>query len=129
MKGKLIDPRARVQMRIQFPSLCTIQRKMYTTEDSKQKRLKRPIGVPGHINIPCRMAARSSNMMSLLMEDVDNMITANVVRRFVRLNGYFPDINTRDMQAYIDGKVWEIRAIQADSEGFATLIIVEEIRP
>jgi hypothetical protein len=56
-------------------------------------------------------------------------VEAKIVRRTVKLNGYFPSIDTRRMVAKIDGILFHIRGVEADSMKYSTRLRLEILTP
>jgi hypothetical protein len=50
-------------------------------------------------------------------------------RRQLLLNGFFPQIVNRIMQAVVDGVVWPIRGVESDSQRLNTRLKLEQISP
>lgn len=111
-----------------FPSSCTIRTVTYTTTAANQKVPSGYADVLGLTNIPALLAPESDN--TLVDNEVrDSSITSNYSRRRLKLNGYFPTIVAIRMVAVVDGVMYKIRGIEADSQSLLTRLRVEIITP
>jgi hypothetical protein len=124
----LIDPRLRWDIPEIWPSKCTIQQITFTQTASNQDIQSGVTDVTGMKNIPCLMAP----LIELRPTDDESRIAQiedRNQRRQIKLNGYFPTIVSRTMQAVVDGKIWPIRGVEHDSLHFSTRLKVEIVTP
>ena|ERR1017187_2357625 len=124
----LIDPRLVQAIPEMWPSLCTIQSIGFTTSASDQQIPSSATNITGMVDIPCRMAP------IMLYRPTDDEIRTSEVeevfeRRQLLLNGFFPQIVNRIMQAVVDGVVWPIRGVESDSQRLNTRLKLEQITP
>lgn len=125
---QILDSRLRVGIPEHWPSLCTIRSVNYTLTASQQRVKGGVSTVAGMINIPCRIAAFIETRMTDDERRTNNVL-AKIIRRTLKLNGYFPTIDTRRMVAVVDGTTYEIRGVEHDSEKFSTRLRLEILTP
>lgn len=53
----------------------------------------------------------------------------SVLKRTVKLNGYYPTIQVRTHRAVVDGVAYLIRGVEHDSERYSTRLQVEVLKP
>lgn len=112
-----------------WPSLCTIQIVEHGLSPSGQTLVSDGVAiVPGLERLACRLSAIEDN------RPTDDEVRAGDVleqrqRRILKLNGYYPSIVPRQMQAEVDGVVYPIRGIEHDSEHFSTRLTLAVILP
>lgn len=126
----LFDPRLRTATEILWPSVCTIQLRVYNTESGNQRVFLVATDIDGMVEIP----ARSGPTVRERPTDDLNRFSGQVVseyhlRRHVDLNGYYPQILPETMQAVIDGVVYPIRGVEHDGQHWITRIKVEITTP
>lgn len=123
----LVNPKLRAKLPEHWLSSCTIQSVTVTLSESGQKVPYAASNVAGLVNIQCRMAP------IIDARPTDEEIRTTGLRlehskRILKLNGYFPQIVNRAMQAVVDGVTFEIRGVEADSQSFSTRLRLESIK-
>jgi hypothetical protein len=122
----LIDSRLRSAIPAHWPARCTIREKVYTFSESNQKVQTGTKDVI--VNVECRLAPliqeRATND-----ENRTNMVRQITHRGNLKLNGFFPEIIPSEMEAVVDGTVWEIRGVENDGSNFSTRLRVEILKP
>src|SRR5438105_4097479 len=125
---QLLDPRLGATVSDGFPSRCTIQSIPKTAAASGQPVLGVPVDVDGMTKISCRIGPL------ILIRPTDNENRTNRIQesylaRQLKLDGYFPAILVRDMQAVVDGITYPIRGVEHDGNQFSTRLRLEVIKP
>ena len=126
----LIDPRLRASLQDDFPSRCTIQNVVHVVSMANQE-VPDPASatdVAGLVNIQCRIAP----LIEQRPTDNENLpsdIQELYVQRQCKLNGYFPSITPRSMQAIVDGVAYIIRGVEHDGARFSTRLRLEISTP
>lgn len=128
MPRPLIDPRLRPMMDEMYPSRCTIRQVTYTVTSANQRIASGATDVPGMVNLPCRLAPIIF-VRPTADEIRDSKIQESYDRTQIKINRYLPSIEQRDMYALVDGVIWPIRGVEADSSDFSTRLKLERIRP
>ena len=122
MVRQLIDKRLRNAIPDFWPSLCTIQSKVYAFSGSNQLA---PVAYNDiYVDIPCRLAPRFIGRVEYDEKRSDRM-TTDYNQRELMLNAYLPDIQVRDQVATVDGVTYQIRGIDNDGQKFLTRLRVE----
>lgn len=124
----LIDSRMMARDEQFFTSRCTIQQIAYTPSDSNQQVPTGQTDIPGLIGIPCRLGPLIE-VRPTDDESRESMIEGQFERRQLKLNGFFPQIVNRTMQAVVDGVSWQIRGNESDSAQLTTRLKVERVMP
>lgn len=124
----ILDPRLRVAIPEHWPSTCTIQTVNTTVSASNEPVPSGATDVSTLKNIPCRIGPRIEVSVSDNEQRSDRVLE-QFNRRQAKLNGYFPQIVPRLMQAVVDGVVYGIRGVEHDSERFSTRLNLENVEP
>lgn len=100
----------------------------YTTTPSHQKIRSGSYPLPGLANIPC--------LLGPIIEErpTDGEVRTSATlehtqRRHLKMNGSYPQIQERDMEAVVDGVTFPIRGVESDSKNFSTRLRLEVVRP
>jgi hypothetical protein len=102
-----------------YPSLCTIQ-EPNGTRSSSGYLVPNPTDLPGHIDLPCRIAPRSTREVR-----DENQTYVNATHH-IALGGYYPDI-TEVMLAVVDGTTYDIEGVEWDGNQKTTRLFVRII--
>ncbi len=124
MVRQLIDSRLRNGIPDVWPSLCTIQSKVYSFSGSNQLTPVAYNDVVGQVNIPCRLAPRFIGRVEYDEKRTDRM-TSVYNQRELMLNAYLPSIQVRDQVATVDSVTYQIRGLDVDGQKFLTRLRVE----
>lgn len=124
----LIDSRLRHAIPDHWDSRCTIQMVTYTTTAANQRVPSGATDVAGMVNVPCRLAAIIFSRPTD-NEIRDQKIQEKLSHRHLKLNGWFPSITPRRMQAVVDGVVYPIVGVEGDSQQFSTRLRLEVVKP
>lgn len=125
----LFDTRLNKAIEGLYPSLCTIQIVTTSVSASNQKVPTGATDIEGLINLRGRMAPMSAIGGITDKETRSGGIVSRVVERLLKLDGYYPQIDTRRMQAVVDGVVYQIRGVDSDSQHFNTRLRLEIVKP
>lgn len=127
----LLDPRMQTALVEDWSSRCTIQITQIPASSTQPSGQHYP-GLSyanqfGMVNIPCRIGAmqmdNASDNEHRSLESIES-----VLKRTVKLNGYYPAIQPRLHRAVVDGVPYMIRGVEHDSERFSTRLMVELIK-
>lgn len=102
-----------------YPSLCTIQQPN-SERDSVGQLIPSPIDVDGLINLPCRIAPRSTREVRS-----ENMVYVEATHH-IALGGYYPDIGETNL-AVVDGIAYDIEGVEWDGNHQTTRLYVRLI--
>lgn len=126
--SRVIDPRLRGAIPEHWESLCTIQDAV-SVENAVHEFI--PTGaytdVQGMVNIPCRIGPLIT-VRPTSAEVPQDTVTGQVVRRQLKLNGYFPGITVLQ-QAVVDGVAYPINGVESDGSKFSTRLYLEVVEP
>lgn len=122
----LVDPRLESHLPNHWPSTCEIRTVSYAVSASNQ-RIKSG-AVTLYTRVPCRMSPLSKTRTTDNEARSETMESA-LKQRILKLNGYFPLIVPRDMDAVVDGVVFPIRGVENDSQRWSTRLFVEDLTP
>lgn len=128
----LLDPRLTSQIQEEWSSRCTIQSVVSPASSTQLSGQRFPAlsyaNVLGMVNIPCRIAPDQrispTDTEKRTMETIEG-----VLKRTVKLNGYYPTIKARANRAVVDGTAYLIRGVEHDSERYSTRLQVEIVTP
>lgn len=118
----------RSALRLHYPSRCTIQLVSSGDTPSGQQVSSGGLPIAGHLHIPCALGAFSKDTTTD-SEKRGPMILEEFSRRICKLNGYYPSIVERQMQAVVDGVTYSIRGVESDSQHVSTRLYLEVITP
>jgi hypothetical protein len=123
----MIDPRMHQQVQEHFPSRVTIQQITYTRSGANQKIPSGATDIAGLVGLPCRLGP------IILLRPTDNemrtqSVTSGIENRQCKINGYYPQITNKEMQAVVDGVTFPIRGVESDSNNFSTRMRLEIIK-
>lgn len=102
-----------------YPSLCTIMRPG-GVRDSVGYLSPNPTILPGHADMPCRIAPRSTREVRS-----ENQVYVNATHH-IALGGYYADINEA-MTAIVDDVIYDIEGIEWDGNKKTTRLWVRII--
>lgn len=119
-KHGIVHPRMMEALQPNFyPSVCTIQ-DLNATRDSVGQLIPNPTDLAAHIDLPCRIAPRSTREVR-----TENQIYVNATHH-VALNGYYPDID-EVMTAVVDGVAYDIEGVEHDGNRKTSRLFVRLI--
>lgn len=117
----IIHPEMMERLRPNFyPSLCTIQQRT-DTADSYGQPLPDWSNLAGHVNLPCRIAPKSTQERRT-SEQI--YVTAT---HHIALGGHYPAV-TEKMQAIVDGTTYDIEGVEWDGNVKTTRIYVRLVK-
>ena len=129
MPRTILDPRLMSTLRdSSFPSRATFRTVTFTTNAANQPVPNGGTPIPAMTGIPCRIGP----LIELRPSDTEvrtAQIQEKQEHRQLKLSGYFPQIQTRVMDAVVDGVPYRIVGNEADSQLFCSRLRLEAITP
>lgn len=124
----LIDPRLRSHLLNHYTSRCTLATVTYSTTTSGQKVRSGNSPISGLVHIPCQLGP------IIEIRPTDNQLRSDPItevqkQRQCKLLGYFPMAVPYAMEAIVDGEVFRIDGVEADSVKFSTRLRLEVVKP
>lgn len=125
----LIDQRLKNALPNHWPSRCSIQSVNFTSSTSGQEIPGAGTDIEGLTDLECRMGPVSLGT-PLDDEMRTQEITEGRTRRILWINGYYvPQIESSTMQAVVDGVIFNIIAVESDSQKCYTRLRLEDMQP
>lgn len=116
----LVHPQFLARLRpVIFVHRCTIQQAS-TTQNEIGEPVETWADLPGHVDLPCRVAPLSMD------ERAELQLTVTQRTITVLLAGSYPSVTTAH-RALVDGTAYNILAAERDSEGVTTRLIAEVV--
>jgi head-tail adaptor len=122
MARPLVHPRLLASLGNFYSSLCTIQEATEVRDEYGQS-IAGWANKAGHVDIPCGIAPADA-IRNAEVRRPDQTYT--LATHLVALQGRYPSITTK-MRALVDGKAYDVVAVEADSAGVSTRLKVQVI--
>jgi hypothetical protein len=124
VRRAIIHPKLKGSFHNHWPSFCAILKKGGTRSLTGQVTGATLTPVAGMSRIPASLAPMSET--STRDNEIRTMpISTSQSERILKLNGYFPKIIVGTHSARVDGKVYNILGVEADSQKWSTRLYVE----